>query len=770
MKKRLTLPSIVSLLLMFMYMFSCTDVDITMPKGPKGDKGDRGLSAYEIWKEEVIAGRIIWSKDEVQINDFFRYLKGKDGKDGKDGLNPHIGDNGNWWIGDKDTGVPAKGKDGKDGKTPYVGNNGNWWIGDKDTGVPAMGKDGKSAYEVWKDYIASGDVDDPHNPGKKWDPKKNTERDFWEFLAGKTGKDGKDGKDGKTPYIGDNGNWWIGDKDTGVPAKGKDGKDGKDGLSPRIGDNGNWWIGDKDTGVPAKGKDGKSAYELWVEEVTKRCGTGNPVMDPHDPSKPWPCDKISLTDFWEYLRGKDGKDGKDGDTGIVIEHGAPNVLPLYFNGAYKEYVNPLDGSVIVQVFDKDGAKVKEGVEVQGLPGMDPNLKYTTDEKGQFKIESKDLPRNKELKDRKGKVKIVKIKGVVTESAPNTIIPNKVLTRIKAEFIYPRQITTPDLSLASAYNSHFIVIKYKYERLLDKEWKPYPEEYPKPELKCVKVADINKAIDQSNILEGEKYAKWGITNPPAGFSDLKDAFLIIRPNVLSDAEKKGDKVMFGNLDKKLAQIKRYEWKETEEYFFSIKGEKYFYGDNPIMDEAVQIPEIYPSPWLKCAVVETKTGETNTWGEIEPDALKKFYLKYDKPESGKHVWTIRSLEPEKLLTDPKLKGNVNFRVYMTKNKNGSTGTTQIDRSYTNKPRSINFALNSTFPKNVLSVSMWINNDTKGRYTQDQERDYILEDNYFLYRVVPDYILVKEGDEYFGVKVFDNTDIWKLETGEMPVDWLD
>ena len=24
------------------------------------------------------------------------------------------------------------------------------------------------------------------------------------------------GQDGKTPYIGDNGNWWIGDEDTGV--------------------------------------------------------------------------------------------------------------------------------------------------------------------------------------------------------------------------------------------------------------------------------------------------------------------------------------------------------------------------------------------------------------------------------------------------------------------------------------------------------------------------------------------------------------------------
>ena len=37
------------------------------------------------------------------------------------------------------------------------------------------------------------------------------------------------GEDGKTPYIGENGNWWIGDKDTGVKARGDDGKDGSDG-------------------------------------------------------------------------------------------------------------------------------------------------------------------------------------------------------------------------------------------------------------------------------------------------------------------------------------------------------------------------------------------------------------------------------------------------------------------------------------------------------------------------------------------------------------
>ena len=35
---------------------------------------------------------------------------------------------------------------------------------------------------------------------------------------GEDGEDGEDGKDGLTPSIGDNGNWWIGDTDTGVQA------------------------------------------------------------------------------------------------------------------------------------------------------------------------------------------------------------------------------------------------------------------------------------------------------------------------------------------------------------------------------------------------------------------------------------------------------------------------------------------------------------------------------------------------------------------------
>ena len=54
-------------------MAACTDVDITMPKGPKGDTG---LSAYEFWKEKVADGTVDWPKDQTEVADFFKYLKG----------------------------------------------------------------------------------------------------------------------------------------------------------------------------------------------------------------------------------------------------------------------------------------------------------------------------------------------------------------------------------------------------------------------------------------------------------------------------------------------------------------------------------------------------------------------------------------------------------------------------------------------------------------------------------------------------------------------
>lgn len=79
------------------------------------------------------------------------------------------------------------------------------------------------------------------------------------------------GVDGVTPHIGDNGNWYLGDEDTGVAAKGDTGAQGPkgddgakgdtgtagvDGVTPHIGDNGNWYLGSMDTGKPSRGATG----------------------------------------------------------------------------------------------------------------------------------------------------------------------------------------------------------------------------------------------------------------------------------------------------------------------------------------------------------------------------------------------------------------------------------------------------------------------------------------------------------------------------------
>ena len=45
---------------------------------------------------------------------------------------------------------------------------------------------------------------------------------------------------------------------SGVPATGPKGEDGDDGLTPYIGGNGNWWIGENDTGTKAQGPAGQN--------------------------------------------------------------------------------------------------------------------------------------------------------------------------------------------------------------------------------------------------------------------------------------------------------------------------------------------------------------------------------------------------------------------------------------------------------------------------------------------------------------------------------
>lgn len=53
-------------------------------------------------------------------------------------------------------------------------------------------------------------------------------------AQGSAGAPGAAGKDGITPTIGDNGNWYLGDTDTGKPSRGEKGAPGKNGSDANV--------------------------------------------------------------------------------------------------------------------------------------------------------------------------------------------------------------------------------------------------------------------------------------------------------------------------------------------------------------------------------------------------------------------------------------------------------------------------------------------------------------------------------------------------------
>ena len=223
--------ALASALVVAVMLQGCNTLEVTMPKGPQGEQGIQGkdgLSAYEVWLQALKDGILTGWDGGTALTDFFLYLKGKDGTDGKDG---------------------------------------------------------KSAYEVWKEYVASG-VADPHNPGKQWDKDRTSVADFYWFITG------RDGADGLVPFIGDNGNWWIGDTDTGKPARGDKGDKG-------------------DKGDP--GADGLSAYEAWRDYVAGESREGRVVKDAE--GNVYTEANSTIHDFFLFLTGRAGADGRDGRNG-----------------------------------------------------------------------------------------------------------------------------------------------------------------------------------------------------------------------------------------------------------------------------------------------------------------------------------------------------------------------------------------------------------------------------------------------------------------------
>ena len=206
------------------------------------------------------------------------------------------------------------------------------------------------------------------------------------------GDDGKPGKNGETPYIGENGNWWIGFTDTKVKAAGTDGKDGEkgeNGETPYIGENGNWWIGETDTGVKAAGTDGADGTNgadgltpsigengnWWIgttDTGVKAAGTdgtnGTNGADGLTPSigengNWW----IGTTDTGVKATGTDGTNGTNGADGLTPSIGE--------NGNW--WIGTTDTGV--KAAATDGADGKDGADgTNGVDGRTPQLKIGDD--------------------------------------------------------------------------------------------------------------------------------------------------------------------------------------------------------------------------------------------------------------------------------------------------------------------------------------------------------------------------------------------------------
>nr|DAH45982.1 MAG TPA: hypothetical protein [Caudoviricetes sp.] len=136
-------------------------------------------------------------------------------------------------------------------------------------------------------------------------------------FDGKDGAKGDKGETGTTPQLKigednlwqvsyDNGATWV---SLGVKATGEAGKDGVDGVTPHIGENGNWWVGDTDTGVSAKGDRGDTGAK-GADGVSPTAS----VTQTDDGAK-FTVTDASGTTTTMIRNGTDGRDGAPGAPG-----------------------------------------------------------------------------------------------------------------------------------------------------------------------------------------------------------------------------------------------------------------------------------------------------------------------------------------------------------------------------------------------------------------------------------------------------------------------
>ena len=345
-----------------------------VPSAEKGQTGDYylDLSSSALYGPKTKDG---WGSSVLNLKGIKgdKGEKGDNGTNGQDGITPTISEDGYWVVNGQKTNIVAVNK-------PHIGRNGNWWIGNEDLGVKAKGEKGQDGQNGRTPVLSIIDG-------------------FWAIDGVKTttkaqGEKGQNGQDGRTPTLSIiDGFWAIDGVKTTTKAQGDKGQDGQNGRTPVLSIiDGFWAIDGVKTTTKAQGEKGQNGQDghtptftiidgFWAVDGVKTTtkAQGEKGLDGHTPvftivDGYWAIDGVKTSTKAQGEKGQDGQKGQDGSK-ILAENRAPQAS----DGAIGDYFIDKAAKIFYGPKTVSGWPTT-GISLTGNPVVTEDYQLSPDEK------------------------------------------------------------------------------------------------------------------------------------------------------------------------------------------------------------------------------------------------------------------------------------------------------------------------------------------------------------------------------------------------------
>ena len=327
-----------------------------VPSAEKGQKGDYylDLSSSELYGPKTKEG---WGKSVLNL----KGVKGDKGEKGEKGITPTISEDGYWVVNGQKTNIVAVNK-------PHIGKNGNWWIGKEDLKVKAQGERGQNGRTPVLTIIEG----------------------YWAIDGVKTTTkaQGDKGQDGRTPVFSViDGYWAIDGVKTSTKAQGDKGQDGRTPVLTII--DGYWAIDGVKTTTKAQGNKGQDGHTpvfsviegYWAIDGVKTStkAQGDKGQDGHTPVVTikdgyWAIDGVKTTTKAQGEQGTSGQNGADGSK-ILAENRAPQAS----DGVVGDYFIDKDAKIFYGPKTASGWPTT-GISLTGAPRATVDYELSEDGK------------------------------------------------------------------------------------------------------------------------------------------------------------------------------------------------------------------------------------------------------------------------------------------------------------------------------------------------------------------------------------------------------